>query len=217
GRALQRRPDLVVAVRLVDGPPQRVLRGAAVDASMVVLGSRRLSSVREALTNGSVAVPVAAHARCPVVVVRYPEYDAGLTAKVVVGVDGSEHAERALAWAFDEAARRGATLLVVRACPVPLAPAAAAVAEEMVADARATMRDTLARWTTAYPDVETQTHVTLGHPVRTLADVAGDALCLAVGTRGGGGFVRMLLGSVSHGLIHHARCPLVIIPLAPDD
>jgi nucleotide-binding universal stress UspA family protein len=212
-----RRPGIPVEARLVDGVPQRVLRDAAAEASTVVLGSRRLSSVHEALTTGSVAVPVTAHARCPVVIVRYPEHLSAAEAQVVVGFDGSEPSERALAWAFDEAARRDATLVAVQACPVPLTPVAATMAEEAMTDARIALQTTLSRWGAKYPDVPSRSQVAMGHPVRTLADLAGEALCLVVGTRGRGGFVSMLLGSVSHGLIHHARCPLVVVPGHPDD
>ncbi|MFI6585726.1 universal stress protein [Embleya sp. NPDC050493] len=58
--------------------------------------------------------------------------------------------------------------------------------------------------------------VAVGHPVRTLVRAAEHALCPVVGSRGVGGFRGMLLGSISQGLIHHARCPPVVVPAVPE-
>jgi nucleotide-binding universal stress UspA family protein len=55
-----------------------------------------------------------------------------------------------------------------------------------------------------------------GHPVQVLAKASEHALGLVVGTRGHGGFTGMLLGSVSQGVLHYARCPVITVPHAHD-
>ncbi|MCF2533595.1 universal stress protein [Yinghuangia soli] len=201
-------PGLETAAELVDGTPVEVLRAAGRGASMVVLGSRRRSAIAEMLTTGSIAVPVAAHADCPVAVVRELGHDRAATPTVVVGVDGSEHSQAALEWAFEEAARRGAVLAAVRVVR-PISPYTAVPA---AMTGRAELAEALAGWKARYPDVTVRTEVAFGHPVRVLADAAAQALCLVVGSRGLGGFKGMLLGSVGNGVLHHAHCPVVVVP-----
>ncbi|WP_406291993.1 universal stress protein [Embleya sp. NBC_00896] len=84
-----RHPDLELSETLVDGTPAKVVCDQARGAALVVLGSRRLSSIGELMTSGSIAVPVAAHAACPVVIVRNPEHATADPPTIVVGVDGS--------------------------------------------------------------------------------------------------------------------------------
>ncbi|GAA4961466.1 universal stress protein [Yinghuangia aomiensis] len=206
-------PGLAVTGALVDGKPKTVLTKATAGAALVVLGSRRLSSLQEALTTGGgVAVPVIAHARCPVAVVRRSGPDRNGAGPVVVGSDGSPGSERAMAYAFEAAVAHGAEVLVVRVCHMPMTVAGAVAAEAAMRDALAALEHELARWAEKYPDVMARGEAGFGHPVRVLADVSGDALCLVVGTRGLEGFRGMLLGSVGGGLVHHAECPLVVVP-----
>lgn len=210
--ASNRHPGLDVSAVLMDGTPKEVLREAAVEAAMVVLGSRHMSSLREALTTGGIAVPVIAHAACPVVVVRDVEPALG-SGVVVVGVDGSTGSEEALAYAFETASRRGAEVLAVHVCQLPVAATAAGLAAELLEDARESTERQLAVWTAKYPGVRARREIVFGHPVQVLGDASKGALCLVVGTRGLGGFRGMLLGSVSSGLVHHARCPLIAVPV----
>ncbi|WP_265584010.1 universal stress protein [Streptomyces chromofuscus] len=65
-----------------------------------------------------------------------------------------------------------------------------------------------------YPQVEVRHTVVRGHPVRVLSDAAQWAVLLVVGSRGLGGFSGLLLGSVSQGLLHHAPCPVAVVPHA---
>jgi nucleotide-binding universal stress UspA family protein len=218
--AAGRHPEVAVSAWLVDGAPAQALRGQAGEAAMVVLGSRRLSSVRELLTTGSVAVPVSAHSPCPVAVVREFEHAMEQPAFVVVGVDGSKSSETALEFAFEEASRRGAALVAVYAWrPSALQAGIASVRhEEPGAEAghRLLLAESLAGWREKYPDVELRRELVPGHPVHVLSEASRHALALVVGSRGRGGFAGMLLGSVSQGVIHHAQCPVIVVP-RPED
>jgi nucleotide-binding universal stress UspA family protein len=213
--AAARHPDLDVSAHLGDGAPRLVLREQAEHAAMIVLGSRRLSSVQEVLTTGSIAVPVIAHSPCPVVVVREPEH-ATQPPFVVVGVDGSAFSQAALEYAFSAASLRAAVLVAVYAWRSAVLNMRGAT---VVHDRRATeeqhrllLAESLAGWTEKYPDVAVRRQPVHGHPVQALTEASRDALALVVGSRGRGGFAGSLLGSVSQGVVHHARCPVVVVP-----
>ncbi|WP_342669639.1 universal stress protein [Streptomyces vietnamensis] len=62
------------------------------------------------------------------------------------------------------------------------------------------------------PDVRLTHEVLIGSPVETLADAAEHALAVVVGRRGRGGYSGMRLGSVVHGLLHRAHCPVITVP-----
>ncbi|MCQ4082054.1 universal stress protein [Streptomyces sp. RB6PN25] len=208
-----RHPQLMVTVELAEGEPSWVLREQAPEASLIVLGSRRLSTGRELFTSASVALPVIAHAPCPVVVVREPEHTAGEPPHFVVGVDGSAEAAGALDFAFAEAALRGASLRAVSVWhPAFLRNRDERAGHEAMLEAELTQL--VSEREAAYPAVKAGHEVVLGHPVHVLGEESARALGIVVGTRGLGGFTGMLLGSVSQGVLHHARCPVITVPLA---
>ena len=206
-----RRPTVEVSTVLAEGEPAWVLREEARDASLVVVGSWHLSTRRERFTSTSVALPLSAHAPCPVVVVPEPEHITQEPAYFVVGVDGSPHAAAAVDMAFEEAALRGA---VLRALYVWHPPLLGVLDEEAaVQECRRVLSETVAGRTATHPGVELRHEVVLGHPVRVLTEASEHALGLVVGTRGHGGFTGMLLGSVSQGVLHHAHCPVITVPV----
>lgn len=210
-----RHPQVAVSGLLAEGDPAWVLRERAQDASAVVLGSWHLSAARELFTSASVALPVIAHARCPVVVVPDPEHASRQPPYVVVGVDGSPHAAAAVDFAFEEAALRGATL---RALYVWRPPRLGSLDEEAAEqEYRRVLSETVAGRTAAYPEVEVHHEVVRGHPVQALTEASSHALGLVVGTRGLGGFRGMMLGSVSQGVLHHAHCPVIAVPYPEAD
>ncbi|MFG2658741.1 universal stress protein [Streptomyces sp. NPDC048425] len=208
----ERHDDVEVATDVLDGHPAQILIRQSGRARMIVLGSRHLSRTEEFLSAGSLVVPVSAQARCPVVVVGDAEHVTQEPPYLVVGVDGSESSSAALALAFEEASLRGAA---VRALWVWQSPVLFSLKDEptLVQTQRSLLSETVAGWAEKYPDVALTHEVPVGHPVEELARAAEHALAVVVGRRGKGGYMGMRLGSVVHGLLHRAHCPVITVPV----
>ena len=141
-------------------------------------------------------------------------------AGITVGIDGSHDAHRALEWAMREAAVRHVPLTVVTVHEVAVSgwtgqpivfPVDQAdvekvrqAAEEMVAKAAGQLGE-------SQPASVTVRAVN-GFPAQELIEASRDADLLVVGSRGGGGFARLMLGSISQKVVHHAHCPVVVVP-----
>lgn len=206
-------PGIEVSSDAVIGDPASVLLDAGRTAAMLVVGNRGRGGFASLLL-GSVSQQIATHATSPVVVVR-GRADT-VSGPIVVGVDGSASAQRALALGFDEAQRRGSGLLAVRSYPVPM-PAYGMDIAPLPYDPDAAQRDaardldaTLTPWRDKYPTVPVKTLTEPGSAAKNLVDVSGDAALLIVGSRGHGALVGSLLGSVGQQLLHHAGCPVMI-------
>lgn len=209
------RPDLAPVTAVLEDSPARALCGESRRAALIVLGSRGLGRLEEVLSTYSVAVPVSAQARCPVVVVRADGQDAGEPDRVVVGVDGSPASAAAVEFAFGLAAGRGVGLRAVWSWQPPVL----FLSDERnaVRTARERLLEATAEAGAAHPEVTVTHEVVVGHPVEQLAEAAAGALAVVVGRRGRGGFTGMHLGSVPHGLLHRSPCPVVTVPEAPAD
>ncbi|KOV36019.1 universal stress protein UspA [Streptomyces sp. XY431] len=191
-------PRLEIGAELVTGEPLTVLAHRSRDACLVVVGSRGLGRFG-ALLIGSVAVHLAAHAACPVLIVRgRPEPDG----PVLVAVDGSGVGAEALGFAFAEAAARRVPLTALHVAH----PSASLPGQEERALAEA-----LAGRQDKYPDVELHSELIEAHARPALIDASRAAQLLVVGARGRGGFAGMLLGSTSQAMIQHAHCPVVVV------
>lgn len=219
--ARMRAPGIDVEGEMVPGGASGALldRAAPGAASLLVLGSRGVGTVAGLLL-GSTALQVVAHTRVPAIVVR--QLEPLPRQEVAVGVDGPPTGEPALAFAFEEASLRAARLRAVHVWSDPgtsgpggMTPL---VYDPAIVSAEHTRRlnEELAPWRQKYPDVEVVTEVVHGRPVRILAGVSARADLLVVGTRGRGGFAGLMLGSVSHGLLHHVHCPLAVVPSPRD-
>ncbi|MEU7058004.1 universal stress protein [Streptomyces sp. NPDC046197] len=209
-----RHPQVEASGLLAEGDPVWVLREQARQASMVVVGSWHLSAARELFTSAAVAVPLVAHVSCPVVVLPAPEQVTRRPPYFVVGVDGSPLSAAAVDFAFEEAALRGAMVRALYAWHPPVLD----IFDERraVEECRRLLSETVAGRSAAHPEVELHREVVRGHPVQVLTEAAEDSLGLVVGTHGRGGFGGMLLGSVSQGVLHHARCPVITVPRGRD-
>jgi nucleotide-binding universal stress UspA family protein len=137
---------------------------------------------------------------------------AGSGGLIVVGVDGSAGSAMALGYAVSEARLRQAKLDVVLAWQIPATWDGSLVPVGF--DPEATGRKCLQDAVSAVPseDIVIRQKVVQGHPATVLLTAAAEAELLVVGSRGHGGFVGSLLGSVSHRCVAHATCPVVVVP-----
>jgi nucleotide-binding universal stress UspA family protein len=139
------------------------------------------------------------------------------TRRIVVGVDGSEGARKALRWAVEEADAHDATVEAVHVWQLPMitpglgAPMVALDPSDFQRGAAEQLDEALhdALGETISDRVERV--VVEGYPASVLLDRSEKADLLVVGSRGRGGFAGLLLGSVSQQCVHHAKCPVVVI------
>jgi nucleotide-binding universal stress UspA family protein len=216
-----RYPRLEVTTEVTAGDPAGVLVEESRAATLVVVGSRGLGGIRGMLA-GSVSAQVAAHAHAPVIVIRPPAPDQPEPDRpsigVVVGVDGSPGSTAALEFAFDEAEVHGSPLVAVYAWSTPptadLGPITPRHDDPVEAqrDADRGLAELLAGWQEKHPGVAIERRAVHSlNPLDTLLTEGRDAALIAVGPRGRGGFVGLLLGCVSDGLVRHAHRPVAVV------
>lgn len=204
-------PAVDVRTRATEGLPTAVLVEAARDAAVTVVGGRQLSSLGAAVL-GSVSSGVAANASGPVVVVgehcKTPQPDGA----VVVGIDGSVLTEDVLRFAFEYAARRHRPLHAI-ACwqhtvreITPWPPALWGPEQ-----AAAWLTEGLRGWREKFPEVPVHRQIAHGQPAPALVWAAAGQDLLVVGDRSKHAHLGALLGSVSHDVLHQARCPVAVI------
>jgi nucleotide-binding universal stress UspA family protein len=206
-------PAHQVHTSVVEGDPVEVLRHASSDASLVVLGGRGVGGI-EGLLLGSTASRVVATADCPVAVLPH---DTAVRARgrrsVVVGVEGRGD-EEVLAFAFAEAAARRTDLVAVHAWQdVVLETAFLSISplidwDVVMADEERVLAEALAGWSEKEPDVAVREVVVREKTARALVAAGLTAELLVVGHRR-----RRTLGSTTHGVLHRANCPVVVVPL----
>lgn len=137
--------------------------------------------------------------------------------KIVVGVDGSDHSVHALTWAVNEAKLRNAVLCPVTTFSIGFISTGYEIALPDIADMKAatqTMLDAAldtVRETVDFGDLVVEPMVLEGHPGERLIALSDDADLVVVGSRGRGGFVGALMGSVTTNVVHHAKCPVVVV------
>jgi len=135
------------------------------------------------------------------------------TARIVVGVDGSDSARAALAWAVRQAALTGAIVDAVTAWQIPASYGWVLVDEgpDLEGLAVTMLKKAIDEAASLAPDVEIRPCVAQENAARALLDAAKGADLLVVGSRGHAGFAEALLGSVGQYCVHHADCPVVIV------
>ncbi|MFJ3942284.1 universal stress protein [Streptomyces griseoaurantiacus] len=216
-----RRPGLSVEVALVARDARDALLDAAAEAEMLVVGSRGLEAV-ESYFLGEVSLPVVARAVRPVVLVRAAPgggepAPASSGGPVVVALDPRTPRDEVLDFAFHSAAARSVPLLAVHGRSVPLhahTPWGAdhGVAEEMTTDARTRLNAALRPWREKYPQVEVADSIRTTSPAKVVVEAATGAALLVVGRRAHPHSLGPRLGHVVHAALHHARCPVAVVP-----
>ncbi|MFE4695728.1 universal stress protein [Streptomyces sp. NPDC056738] len=216
-RALRRHPDLDVSAEILAEEPEYALVREGRDAAALVLGTRGRSDFVEMLL-GSVSLAVAAYADCPVIVLRGShDNQVGATParRVVVGVGGTSKGSAALRFAAEEARLRRVPLDAVRAwrCPAyesvdhPLLTGEPArLHEERAAKVLGEALEEVPA------DIDLRRRTVEGPTRHALLDASHDAGLLVVGARRHPGRLGLQLGRVAHGVLHHAACPVAVVP-----
>ncbi|MER6950208.1 universal stress protein [Nonomuraea sp. NPDC000554] len=206
-------PATEVTTALLSGRIIGMLIKESDDALQIVVGSRGVGGFAGMLM-GSVSIGLAGHAACPVVVVRGGQDT--VQGQIVVGFDGAAHSEGALEYAFAEAERRTARVQVVYAWQAailsPYASGYSAYFDDLFAAGKHTVEERLRAWNDRYPRVPTIITAVCDHPVAAICDASTQADLVVVGSRDLGGLGATALGSVSRGVLHHAHCPVAVVP-----
>ncbi|MFC8917724.1 universal stress protein [Streptomyces sp. NPDC057116] len=222
-RVAARHPDLSVTAEVVADTAVSALLDEAERSEMLVLGSRGHGALVGFLL-GSYGQQVIAAATRPVVSVRArgkgaAEPEGG---EVVVGQQGTpQDSDAVLGFAFEAAAARGAALRAVRAWSLPpvfaYSPGSLRPADEaggLEPFETKALREALAPWRERFPDVAVTEHVEIGSAGQVLLSAASRAQVLVVGRRVRHSPVGMRIGSVAHAALHHAACPVAVVPYA---
>ncbi|MGV8964827.1 MAG: universal stress protein [Cellulomonas sp.] len=217
-RVSARNPHLTVRTRVLSGPEVPAIRQVSEEAQLLVVGARGHAA---SLRIGSLSGHLAAHARCPVAVVRGEDNDARLTqAPVVVGIDGSPASVAAADAAAVEAMMRAVPLVVVHARPTianpngrgmpALPPLATSHVDENDPTHKAAA-DLTARLRARHPNLDARLELVDDDPVHALVGAARGAQLLVVGSRGLGAFRGMLLGAVSNEVVREASTTVLVL------
>lgn len=221
------------------GDAAGVLVELSADYGLAVVGTRGRGGFTERLL-GTVSSALPAHAQCPVVVVPLrAEAHRGVTwgeaaspdveptgtsgageirevRRIVVGVDGSPQAERALQHAIAQATAWGAELTAVTGVPVGNAGILAWLPssvdrEQVLADIGAGMDVLVDRYEAQNPGLRIRRIVLDGTGAELLTEFSTASDLVVVGSRGRGGFRGLLLGSTSQAVLHHSACPVLVV------
>ena len=138
---------------------------------------------------------------------------------ITVGIDGSDHSVRALEWAANEAAVRHAPLTVLTVHLVPQSgwtgnPIIVPQDAEEVEKERQAAEEMTLKVTSQLGEARPASvtvHAVNGFPVPMLIEASREADLMVVGSRGAGGFAKLIAGSVSNQVVHHAHCPVVVV------
>ncbi|CAL9674290.1 Universal stress protein [Streptomyces sp. enrichment culture] len=212
-------PDLKVTGEAVAAEAVSALLSEGDNASALVTGSRGRGELKGALL-GSVSLAVAARAYCPVIVVRGDKAGlAGTHGRILLGAGDPDTSAEAVRFAFREAEARGCELDVVRAWRLPVnenadppAPAETPVYEHDEAQASDLVDALVADVMAGHPDVRVRRATVEGPARKVLVNRSAAADLVVVGARRRSGHFGLQLGRVSHTLLHHADCPVAVVP-----
>lgn len=168
---------------------------------------------------GSVSLAVAARADCPVVVVRgAAEHRGARFGSVVVGVEDGDGSGTAVQFALREARARGCRLMAVHAWSTPFGALTTPQAPPWYAleahrrPPEQVLDDALRGAAERYADAPVARRVIEGPARQALLEAASGADLLVVGARRRQGHLGLQLGLINHAVLHHAPCPVVVVP-----
>ena len=223
-KARARRSGVDVTTQIATGDAAGVLVDMSRSFALAVVGTRGRGGFAERLL-GTVSSALPAHSHCPTVVVPFRGEDADTDTaveihplrRIIVGVDGSPSAYGALHVAIRQAQLWGAELVAVAGVPVGsgaglLAWLPAAIDHEQVlADVTDGLNAIVDKAEAANPGVTIRRIVLDGTGAELLTEFSNASDLLVVGSRGRGGFAGLLLGSTSQAVLHHSKCPVLVV------
>ncbi|MGW2022908.1 universal stress protein [Streptomyces decoyicus] len=217
-RANLRNADVNVSTQVLGDEPESVLLRESDHVAVVIVGSRGRGAFTGLLL-GSVGLAVAGRARCPVIVVRGDKAGlAGTHERVLLGVGDSAKGSEAVRFAFREAAVRGCTLDAVRAwrCPAHETtdhPLLAGDPERYhEGRASAVLDEALEETAGEYPTVRVRRATVEGAAHKVLIQRSAAADLLVIGAQRRDSHLGLQLGRVAHTALHHAECPVAVVP-----
>jgi nucleotide-binding universal stress UspA family protein len=214
--------DVAQALLRVGGASEEIVALAEeLGAGLIVMGNRGRGGVRRALM-GSVSDSVVRHAHCPVLVVRAASI--AFPTRILVATDGSKEAELSSSSAADLAERTGSELHVVYVGHMPPVIYESPGALALDRDLQSRMQERAEEGTRTKLDEQVQrvreaggevagAHAKLGRPDAEIAGLAEElgAGLIVLGSRGLGPLRSALMGSVSHSVVRHAHCPVLVV------
>ncbi|MGW0990354.1 universal stress protein [Streptomyces sp. NPDC002486] len=209
-RAVRRDPDVKVSTDVLLADATDALLRAGDHATALITGSRGRGELKGLLL-GSVGLTVAARAHCPVVVVRGDKAGlAGTHQRILLGAGGPSTSGEAVRFAFREAEARDGVLDVVRAWRRAAPPDAPGRNHEEQAGAE--FEELLAVAMSEHPGVRVHHSAVEGPARKVLVHRSAAADLVVVGARRRQGHFGLQLGTVAHTLLHHAACPVAVVP-----
>ncbi|GHI03900.1 universal stress protein [Streptomyces cellostaticus] len=215
-RARLRHPEVRTATDILPEEAAEALVRAGDTAFAVVTGARGRGGLRGRLL-GSVGPAVAARAHCPVIVVRGdPAGLSGTHERILLGAGEPDAAGEAVRFAFAEAGTRGCVLDAVRAWSAhgsaDLLRLGGDAAEGHEKQAGAALDALLRDQAAGHPEVRVRPATVKGPPRKVLVDRSAAADLVVIGARRRPGHAGLPLGRVAHALLHHAHCPVAVVP-----
>lgn len=210
--ALESVPGLEVSTAIRRGSVVDELAAEADSAGSLIIGTRGRGGFA-GLILGSTSQRIAAHVHTPVIVVR--GHEATDFGEIVVGIDGSDHARRALTFAATRAKESNQRVRLVYSWQLPAVAGYEASYAMWLSESSAAQQELvdeeIAWISKEFPEVEFIGESLTGNPAENLVDRAQKADLLVVGTRGHGLARSLLLGSVSHNVLQHSPRPVAIV------
>jgi nucleotide-binding universal stress UspA family protein len=214
GSLRETHPNLTITTEISELAAAETMVDLSADAHLVVTGTRGLGGFAGLLL-GSVSHALAAHAQCPAVVVRGEEPGGPLN-EIVLGVEPGQ-AEAPVRFAFDTAARIGASVAIVRAWSLPSAYRDSYTFSELntgQAAQEADVEDLIKAVRAEYPHVESSVNAIRGNAVPVLINASQGSRLLIVGARRHRGPLSVGIGYVVQGLLSHSLSPVAVVPIA---
>ncbi|MER8161814.1 universal stress protein [Streptomyces sp. NPDC094472] len=218
----RRHPDLRIEEELVAEEAEKALLDAAARSRMLVLGSRGLERVASFFF-GDISLYVVARAEWPVVLVRAGGEEERERASdvrdrpVVVGLSLHGPQDNLLEFAYVTAFTRGVPLLAVHGRSLPAQAhgpwgVESQIAQDIAANAQREMDEVLRPWREKFPRVRVIDQVRLESPPRAVVHAAGDSGLVMIGRRKHPPALAPRLGPVAQAAVHHAPCPIAVVP-----